>query len=158
MNSEIEFGVKIKNSQEVMNFLDELCGGLRKVIEIKRRIFRKLGSEFFFRLSKENVNGNLAYTLSLKEDILSKGISEGLKVSKEIDIKIGRHQVRSFRKIISLLGYKLETKLSKTRYVYKISEVLITVDKYPTVSYLEVEGKSKSSVMEIAGKIPYKKL
>jgi len=156
-NKEIEFGVKIANGDDVIKFLEKLHGK-PKVTAINRKIYKITNGKYFFKVSVEKSEDQTACVYSMKEDLLDKGIDSGMKISDEIDISVSEEQLSKMEKILLFTGYKVASEFKKVRYEFIIEEMSVTVDKYNTNDYLEIEGESENKINSLVAKIPFIKL
>lgn len=152
-NKEIEFGVKIKNPKAVKAYLRR-NSKKEQVFHISRDIYKNK-SKYFIKISKETTGKTTSAVFSLKEDLLSKGVAEGLKVAEEIDVKVSKEQLNKLVDIVRLFSFKKKTHFKKTRYQYQIQGVVVTVDEYDGGVNLEVEGSSQDKVTRVVKQIPY---
>lgn len=156
-NKEIEFGVKISNGQEIIELLSKKYGQ-PKIIEIQRRIYKTTGGKFFFKVSKESTTKGITATFSLKEDLLSKGIDSGIKVSDEVDVPVDETQLSKLEQILIFLGYKIASEFKKVRHEFEAESMSVVVDKYETNDYFEVEGDSEKKIKAFVEMLPIVKI
>lgn len=155
-NKEIEYGVKIKNPKEIIEFLNsKFVKG--KIIEITRIILKNNG-KYFVKISSEASNSEKHCVFSLKEDLLAQGIAEGMKIAEEVDIPVSEDQLRKLTEAMKMLGFKVASEFKKTRHEYQINNLMVTVDEYKDGAYLEVEGSSSRKIKDFVKKLPIKKL
>lgn len=152
--SEIEFGSKIVSSPKLITYLRKNFKSGPVSSELKK-IYKKPGGEFFFRITTETIGNKTRYFFSLKEDILSRGQAAGMKISKEVDLEINLDQLRRLTKIIELLEYKMVDEIKKVRESYLGAGVKVTIDHYPTNDYLEVEGPTQEAVSTVVKVLPF---
>lgn len=157
INREIEYGVKIKNSTKLITYLN--INAINKgTIETTRKIFKKPKSDYFFRTDQQTQGDKNKYFFAIKEDILTnKGVRNGMKVSDEVDIEVSSSQLEKLEEMIILLGFTQNSVISKTRRIYSIDKLMVTIDSYPDNDYLEVEGTSKKGIMNLVSKLPIEK-
>ena len=154
INKEIEYGVKIKNPEEVIKFLNAKPARQR-TLEITRLIFKNKG-KYFIKISSEVSNLKKHYIFSVKEDLLAQGITEGMKIAEEVDIPVSNDQLKKLVEVIKMIGFKMKSKFKKIRYEYKLNKLIITVDKYKDGAYLEVEGLSFEKIKKFIKSLPIK--
>lgn len=155
---EIEYGVKVKNGDELITYLNEHAIN-KGSIKTLREIYKKEDSNYFFRTDFQKIENKESYRFSVKEDLLGKqGIDSGMKVSEEVDIDVSQEQLDKLRQVIILLGYSLVTTISKTRHIYEMDNLTVSLDSYPDTDYFEVEGESEEKVMNLVAKLPIEKL
>ena len=152
-NKEIEFGVKIKNGDEVKDYLKEISPKER-IITISRDIYKN-DSKYFLKVSEENENNQSSAVFSLKEDLLALGTSEGMKVADEVDVDVSKEQLEKLVNIVSFLGFEKKSHFKKIRYQYEVEGTMVMVDEYDKVTNLEVEGETEEKVMKVVKQIPY---
>ncbi len=151
---EIEYGVKVKNSKELLAYLNT-HGANKGQIETVREIYKKKNSPHFFRTDKQVINKKMSYMFSIKEDILGKkGVSKGLKVSDEVDLEVTKKQLEKLKQMLMLQDYHLVTTISKIRRIFDLQNLMVTLDSYPDVDYLEVEGDNKEKIMKLVSQLP----
>lgn len=154
INKEIEYGVKIKNPKEIIEFLNSKSTR-RRTIEITRIILKNNG-KYFIKTSSEVSNSEKHHVFSLKEDLLAQGIVDGMKIAEEVDILVSEDQLKKLMEAMKMLGFKVASEFKKTRYEYRVNELIITVDKYKNGAYLEVEGLSSKKIKDFVKKLPIK--
>jgi len=153
-SKEIEYGVKVKNSKALIAYLNAHAVN-KGSIKTLREVYKKDNSNYFFRTDQQKKDGKKYYVFSVKEDLLGKqGVDSGMKVSEEVDIEVSKEQLEKLKQIIILLGYSLVTTISKTRLIYCMDGLMVTLDSYPDNDYLEVEGDSEDKVMSLVAKLP----
>lgn len=152
-NKEIEFGAKISNGQQIIKLLSKKYGQ-PKIIEVQRRIYKTTGGKFFFKISKESTTKGITATFSLKEDLLSKGVDSGIKVSDEVDVPVDETQLSKLEQILIFLGYKTASEFKKVRHEFEAEGMSVVVDKYENNDYFEVEGDSKEKINNFVKTLP----
>lgn len=159
VNKEVEFGVKIKRSAKLEKFLENL-GGKASIVKIDRHIYKNPRSNYFFKISTEKKENLISSQFSMKEDLISKGKTEGMKIAEEIDIDVSKEQLENLTKIIKHLGFNLDATINKIRKEFKVNDLQITIDQYGTdeTDYLEVEGSDEKLIMELVKILPYEKV
>jgi adenylate cyclase class IV len=157
-NREIEYGVKIKNSNKLISYLNSNAVN-KGTIKSTRKIFKKLKSDYFFRTDQQTQGSKNKYFFSMKEDILlKKGVRNGMKVSDEIDIEVSSSQLKKLEEIVILLGFNQTNIISKTRRTYFVGKLMVTIDSYPDNDYLEIEGTNKKDIMNLVSRLPIEKI
>lgn len=156
-NKEIEFGVKISNGQTIIDLLSKKYGS-PKVVEVQRRIYKTPSGKFFFKISKESTAGKASCTFSLKEDLLSKGVDSGMKVSDEVDIPVDEMQLSKLEQVLIFLGYGVASEFKKVRHEFIAEGMFVVVDKYDTNDYFEVEGSDEEKINSFVKTIPILKV
>lgn len=154
INKEIEYGVKIKNSKEIINLLASKYAQQR-IIKITRMILKN-GGKYFVKISSEVSNSEKHCVFSLKEDLLAQGIAEGMKIAEEVDISVSEDQLKKLTEMVKMLGFEMASKFEKTRYEYQTNNLIVTVDEYENGAYLEVEGPSPEKIENFIKKLPIK--
>jgi len=153
-SKEIEYGVKVKNGDELITYLNEHAVS-KGSIKTLREVYKKEDSNYFFRTDFQEIENKESYRFSVKEDLLGKqGIDSGMKVSEEVDIDVSQEQLDKLKQVVILLGYSLITTIPKIRRIYEIEGLIVTLDTYSDTDYLEVEGESKEKVMDLVSKLP----
>lgn len=151
-NKEIEYGKKIENPDAVLKYLKQNFSN-PTTINISRKIYKQKDGKYFIKISTELSEGEESYVFSIKEDLLKEGQSSGLKVAEELDINLNKNQLEKLKKAVSVLGFEETDSFEKVRHKYEKGDLEITVDIYEDGSYLEIEGPSKTEVMELVEKI-----
>jgi len=144
-NQEIEFGTKISNGQEIIDLLSKKYGK-PKVIKVQRLIYKTPNGKYFFKVSKESTIKGATTTFSLKEDLLSKGIDSGIKISDEVDVPVDETQLLKLEQILLFLGYQIASEFKKVRHEFVAEGMSVVVDKYQDNDYFEVEGDSEEKI------------
>lgn len=152
-NKEIEFGVKISNGQKIIELLSKKYGQ-PKVIKVQRLIYKTPKGKYFFKVSKESTVKGITATFSLKEDLLSKGIDSGIKVSDEVDIPVDEAQLSKLEQILIFLGYQIASEFKKVRHEFVAEDMSVVVDKYEDNDYFEVEGDSEEKINNFVKALP----
>ena len=152
-NKEIEFGAKISNGQQIIDLLSKKYGK-PKVIKVQRLIYKTPNGKYFFKVSKESTVKGATATFSLKEDLLSKGIDSGIKVSDEVDVPVDETQLSKLEQILVFLGYQIASKFKKVRHEFMVEGMSVVVDKYENNDYFEVEGDSKEKINNFIKTLP----
>lgn len=153
MNKEIEYGVKISNSQEVKEFLQS-NSLFEKVTNISRDIYKN-GGKYFVKVSNETEEEKTQAVFSVKEDLIGQGIEDGMKVAEELDIEVSSEQLNKLTKMLTMFGFKQTSHFFKKRYQYEIDGLMVTVDEYDSATNLEIEGPDEKTVMSVVDKIPF---
>lgn len=156
-NKEIEFGAKISNGQEIIELLTEKYGK-PKVIEVQRLIYKIPDGKYFFKISKESTVEGMTATFSLKEDLLSKGVDSGIKVSDEVDVPVDESQLSKLEQILIFLGYRVASDFKKVRHEFTVEGMSVVVDKYKENDYFEVEGTSEEKINNFVKSLPIKEI
>jgi len=151
-NKEIEYGTKVKDVQKIYAFLKQKAESSKR-IEISRDIYKN-GGKYFIKISREKFGTQEQFVFSLKEDLLSQGISDGMKIAEEIDISVSEEQLSALTEVVKLLGFKLTSSFSKIRTEFIVNALSITLDEYEKEVYLEIEGPTKKAVGNFVKTIP----
>lgn len=154
MTKEVEYSVKIENPDEIRVFLQE-NSPTERVIQITRDIYKNKG-KYFVKISREKEDDVVRIIFSVKEDLLSQGIANGMKVAEEVDIEVTEDQLVKLIQVIQMFGFDLSSQFTKTRYQYEIDALMVALDEYENATNLEVEGPSGEVIMAVVNKIPFK--
>lgn len=153
MTKEVEYSVNIQNPEDIRVFL-QTNSPIERVIQITRDIYKNSG-EYFFKVSREKESDVTQIILSVKEDLLTQGIADGMKIAEEVDVELTEAQLEKFTQIIKMLRFELSSQFTKTRYQYEIDGLMVTIDEYENVTNLEVEGPSEEAIMAVVNQIPF---
>ena len=157
-SKEIEYGTKIKNSKTLVSYLNTNAIN-QGSIKTTRKIFKKEGSNYFFRTDHQVKNSKKSYIFTIKENILDrKGVKHGMKVSDEIDLEVSKLQLQKLEGMVSLLGFTQNSIISTTRRIYFVDKMMVTIDSYSDNEYLEVEGNDRKKIMNLVSKLPIEKI
>jgi len=154
MNKEIEYGIKITNPKELAKIF-ELQASKKRIIKITRSILKNNG-KYFIKVSSEIIGAKHYNIISIKEDLLKKGVDKNMKISEEIDIPVSEDQRRKLIQMLKILGFRATSKFQKIRYEYQIKDLIVTLDKYKEGFYLEVEGPSTKKIKKFIHNLPLK--
>lgn len=153
MTKEVEYSVNIQNPDEIRVFLQE-NSPTERVIQITRDIYKNKG-KYFVKISREKEDDVVRIIFSVKEDLLSQGIANGMKVAEEVDIEVTEDQLGKFLQVLQMFGFDLSSQFTKTRYQCEIDGLMVALDEYENVTNLEVEGPSEVAIMAVVNKIPF---
>lgn len=152
-NKEIEFGAKISNGQQIIELLSKKYGQ-PKVIKVQRLIYKTPQGKYFFKVSKESTLKGVTATFSLKEDLLSKGVDSGIKVSDEVDVPVDETQLSKLEQMLIFLGYRIASEFKKVRHEFVVEGMSVVVDKYEDNDYFEVEGDNEEKIKSFVKTLP----
>lgn len=152
-NKEIEFGAKISNGRQIIELLSKKYGQ-PKVIKVQRLIYKTPQGKYFFKISKESTIKGVTATFSLKEDLLSKGVGSGIKVSDEVDVPVDETQLSKLEQILIFLGYQIASEFKKVRHEFVAEGMSVVVDKYEDNDYFEVEGDNEEKIKSFVKTLP----
>ena len=69
---------------------------------------------------------------------------------KRTEIEFGADNFEVAKRLFEALGYQVVVKYEKFRAVYKMGDVVVTLDELPFGNFVEVEGPNKSMIEAVA--------
>ena len=82
-------------------------------------------------------------------------IAAGSKLKRREEIECRCEDAHLMLRILEEAGYKVTTQYSKYRTVFEKEELVVSLDETEAGNYLEVEGSSEASIVELGKQLEY---
>lgn len=149
--NEIEMNFVVKDKNGLLAFLKEL--GQETLSQITMTYLGKSGDEsFYIRIEEIEKEGNITNFLTAKGSFKS---DAGVNQRKEVTLPINDDK-QKYIEFLQLIGMELRDTKIKTRHMFKIEDLEITLDEWNVAELgdrLEIEGVSEDKIRSFSAKL-----